>query len=141
MEGRTTATPASQQFWRAVLEYLNTILPPRSEFEKIIPSRLAVPPTLGKIYVRVTLKLLPGYGRLPIHEPDFDPRFDSAATDYCVIYYASAYPHDDMIFPDRHQAFSSTPQYQIGLSRLARMINYVGSLTLDGSSGILGETI
>ncbi|KAL8935867.1 MAG: hypothetical protein Q9216_005218 [Gyalolechia sp. 2 TL-2023] len=92
--------PTSQQFWKAVFEYdpHGQNAPSISDLQRIIGSGVAGPYTIGKLYGKTTLKLLPAIGCLPAHPiPDFDPPFDFAATDSVAISYPDGHPSEELL--------------------------------------------
>ncbi|KAL8645612.1 MAG: hypothetical protein Q9226_007221 [Calogaya cf. arnoldii] len=72
---RIVTPPTSQQFWKAVYDY-GTLGPNAqddpNDLLRLIATGLAGPYTIGKLYGRITLKLLPAIGALPASDM-FDP--------------------------------------------------------------------
>lgn len=103
-----------QDFWDAVYEFdpLGPGQPETSRLEKILESGQLSRVTLGKIYGKTTLKLLPCEGALPTTESrGFTPPFDYAVTDCGAISYPDGHPSEAMAppeLPDLKQDSSSS---------------------------------
>ena len=61
----------------------------------------------AKIYGEVTLKLLLGYGCLPIQKTHIEPPLIPAAIDSCATYYVDSRPFDDRMYWEVIEHFSS----------------------------------
>ena len=85
-------------FWRAAYDFDPLNIPGRSNLEKMLAKGKMEPLILGKIYGKVTMSLLPGIGALPVHDPDFNPPLDYAATDSVALFYPDGHPSEDMVY-------------------------------------------
>ncbi|KAL8748416.1 MAG: hypothetical protein Q9184_007319 [Pyrenodesmia sp. 2 TL-2023] len=89
--------PTDEEFWRAAYRYdpLGPNASPTSGLQKIICSGRAGPFTIGKLYGRQTLKVIPAIGALPappILKPGWQAPFSFAPTDSAAIYYPDGHP-------------------------------------------------
>ncbi|KAI4207458.1 MAG: hypothetical protein LQ346_000587 [Caloplaca aetnensis] len=89
--------PTDKEFWKAAYQYdpLGPNPPSVTDLQRIICSGRAAPYTIGKLYGRQTLKLIPAIGALPsapILEPGWQAPFHFAPTDSAAIYYPDGHP-------------------------------------------------
>ncbi|KAL8753128.1 MAG: hypothetical protein Q9199_005259 [Rusavskia elegans] len=91
--------PTSQDFWQAAYEYdpMGPNPPPNgSALQRIITSGRMEPLSIGRVYGKSLLKLLPVIGALPAPEiPDLEAPFDFAATDSAAISYPDGHPSEE----------------------------------------------
>ncbi|KAI4270285.1 MAG: hypothetical protein L6R38_007174 [Xanthoria sp. 2 TBL-2021] len=116
-EAKAVPKPTSQDFWKAAYDYdpLGPNPPPDgSVLQKIFTSGCMEPISIGRIYGKTLLKLLPVMGALPAPDiPDFETPFDFAATDSAAISYPDAYPSEEELTPQGEElssgAMAQTP--------------------------------
>lgn len=81
----TQGVPSDQQFWKAAYDY-----DPKNgqrDLLRMIATGRMKDLTLGKLYGKYTLKLLPAIGALRVFDPNFDCDLEYAATDSTAIFY------------------------------------------------------
>ncbi|KAL8785045.1 MAG: hypothetical protein Q9195_008805 [Heterodermia aff. obscurata] len=89
-------TPTDEEFWNAAYDFdpldSNQSSHP-SRLQEILRTGRMGPITLGKVYGRVTLKLLPALGALPENpNPPYDSQLDFAGTGSGAISYPDGHP-------------------------------------------------
>ncbi|KAL8842824.1 MAG: hypothetical protein Q9176_002460 [Flavoplaca citrina] len=116
-QAKAMPKPTSRDFWKAAWNYdpLGPNPPKNgSALQKIITSGRMEPISIGKIYGKVLLKLLPVMGALPAPDiPGFEAPFDFAATDSAAISYPDGHPSED----DMTQQWDELPGGNMGKSR------------------------
>ena len=89
-------TPTSEEFWNAAYDFDpwgSNPSPCPSKLKEILRMGRMGPITLGKVYGRVSLKLLPAMGALPENpHPPYDSQLDFAGTDIGAISYPDGHP-------------------------------------------------
>lgn len=96
-------TPTSDEFWNAAYDFDplgSNPSPYPSKLQEILRTGRMGPITLGKLYGRVTLKLLPAMGALPENpSPPYDSQLDFAVTDSRAISYPDGHPSGTVAEP------------------------------------------
>ena len=96
-------TPTSEEFWNAAYDFdpLGSGPSPHpSKLQEILRTGRMGPITLGKVYGRVTLKLLPAMGALPENpNPPYDSQLDFVGTDCGAISYPDGLPSGTVVKP------------------------------------------
>lgn len=95
--------PTSEEFWNAAYDFDplgSNPSPHPSKLQEILRTGRMGPITLGQVYGRVTLKLLPAMGALPENpNPPYDSRLDFAGTDCGAISYPDSHPARAVVEP------------------------------------------
>ena len=99
----TGPTPTSEEFWNAAYDFDPLGSNPSrncSKLQEILRTGRMGPITLGKVYGRVTLKLLPAMGALPENpSPPFNHQLDFAGNVSGAISYPDGHPPETVAKP------------------------------------------